>query len=156
MRWRTLAVAMLCALGTQTVRAADVTFDANLSNTCTIALGTDGHLALSSDGSRMGTEEAGGSAGTVTILSLGSNTIDVSAPALAASPGGYDSTGQQLEGAYQGLGGLSLVSQGYTTSATSFDVGSIALSVLDLNARLTNDNGFATGAYQLKTTVTCR
>ncbi len=136
--------------------AVDVGFTGTVVNTCSVLAATDGLLALNIDGdilSSIGT--VGGLPGTVTILSIGTNTIEVSAPQRTAAPVGYAAAGEEVEVAYFGLSGLSLINQPFTPSTTSFDPATIAASVLTVNTRIVNPNGFAAGNYATRTTVTC-
>lgn len=137
------------------VLATDVTFNGSLAASCTLALGTNGTLAMSADGQYLGSNEGSANAATVTIVSVGSNTINVSAPTLDSSPAGYDPTGQQLQVAYAGTGLLASVTSAWSTGPSSFPVGTIALSILDIDNRIYNPNGFAAGSYAMRTVVTC-
>lgn len=135
---------------------ADVNFTGTVVSTCSILAATDGLLGLVTDGTMLASEGAvGGLPGTVTILSIGSNTIEVGAPSRVLSPPAYDNTGEAVEVSYFGVSGLSLVTQGYTSTATSFSPGSIAASVLTVNNRIVNPDGFVAGNYATRTEVTC-
>lgn len=122
---------------------------------CAVVLGTGGTLALSSDATILGSQQLGGIAGTVTITSIGANTINISAPARILSPASYNPGAEQVEVAYFGLGGLGVVNQGYTSSPTSFVVNTLPATILTLNNRIVNPNGFAAGTYTTQTVVTC-
>jgi len=150
--WLGLACALACA---QPAGADSINFTGSVLDSCTLQLASSGTLALSQDGTTMGSEEGSGQPAHLTILSTGSHTISVAAPSLVTSPSGYDPTSQQLEVAYQGLTLLSGVSQGYTSSPTSFSVNALALSTLALNNRIVNPAGFAAGSYATQTVVTC-
>jgi hypothetical protein len=124
---------------------------------CAIALGTGGTLALSADGTRLGSGE-GGVAGTFTVVNLISPaaTLTVSPPVLVTAPPGFDSGGAQLQAAYFGAGLLSTVSQDYTAAPSSFVVAAnLGLSVVTLNNRIVSATGFASGTYQTRTVITC-
>lgn len=150
-----ITLACYLSLGGQG-NALDVDFDGLVSTVCSVSLNTHGTLALSDDGTELGSEESGGAAGAVLILSIGSNVIDVAAPIrVGADPAGYNSAGEVLEVKYSGAGGLSAISQGYTSGDSDFDVSNIALSVLTLHNRIVNANGFAAGDYTTRTVVTC-
>lgn len=147
-----LAVGIGCA---GPARADSINFSGSVLDSCTLQLASAGTLAMSQDGTTMGSEEGSGQPAHLTILSTGSHTISVAAPSLTTSPSGYDPTSQRLEVAYQGLTLLAGVSQAYTTSPTSFSVSALALSTLALNNRIVNPKGFAAGAYATQTVVTC-
>lgn len=152
---RSLGASLLYFFLGTSVFAAQISFSGTVMALCTLATGTDGTLGLSTDGGRLGSQEGLGLPGTVTIVSIGSNNIQVAAPTRTQSPVGYNSSGEQLQVAYTGAGGLTLVNQAYTASTTQFSVGTIALSVLTIQNRILNANGFAPGAYQTQTVVTC-
>jgi len=136
--------------------AASITFDGSILDTCTLALTSNGTLGASLDGTTMGSEVGSGHAAKMTILSTGSHTIQVAAPSRTSPPpSGYNTATETVAVAYSGETLLSGVSQPYTSSATSFPVGTIALTILDLNSRITNPSGFATGSYTTQTVVTC-
>ncbi len=124
-------------------------------SSCTLALGTSGSLGLNGDGTILGSGQGGGSNGTITVVSVGSNIVDVAAPVRVMSPPAYDPSLEQVEVAYSGLNLLSGVSQDYTPAATSFSVGTIALSVLRIDNRIVNPGGFASGTYATRTVITC-
>lgn len=135
----------------------DVNFDGTVATVCSVSLSADGALALSDDGTELGSEESGGGAGAVLILSIGANTIDVGAPVrVGADPAGYESVGEVLEVKYSGASGLGAISQDYTSADTDFAVSNIPLSLLTLHNRIVNSNGFAAGDYATRTVVTCR
>lgn len=152
---RTLVLSAICLVFfSGHAGSADVTFSGLVANTCTL-VATPGVLALSASGTVLGSEETGGVPAEVSIVSLGVNTVTVAAPTRTGSPAGYNPTGELVRVAYQGLNGLSGISQAYTGSATNFAVGILPLTVLLVNNRITNANGFAQGTYQTTTVVTC-
>ena len=144
--------ATLCATAAP---AADVDFAASLTNACTLTVPTGGTLALSASGTVLGSEETGGAPATISVLSIGGSTLTVGAPAVQASPAGYVATNQTVEVAYTGASGLGAVSQAYTSSQTTVTLATIPLSVLTLNAKVTNPDSFVDGDYTVRTVVTC-
>lgn len=153
MRGVVLGLVVLGALASS-AKAADVTFSGTLSDVCTLAVPTSGTLGLDGDGV-LGSEEGVGTPATLTILSVGSNEVDVDPPVWVTTPGGYDDTGELLEVAYSGVGGLALIDQDYIGTATNFSVTTLPVTALTVNARATNDNGFEAGGYSMKVVVTC-
>jgi hypothetical protein len=142
-------------LSTCVALAANVNFSGTVMAACSILATTSGTLALSTNGDTLASDNLGGLPGTVTILSIGNSTIEVAAPTRTGQGTGYNATGEALEVAYFGLGGLAIVNQAYTTSTTSFGTGTIAASVLTVNNRISNANGFPAGGYSTQTVVTC-
>ena len=154
---RVLGLAVLIVMSTgPAARAETVNFNGTVDAVCALSAATDGTLAISTGGDQISSTESGGTSGSITILSIGSNTIDVAAPTRTSEPVDYDPTGESVEVAYQGLGGLSLITQAFTNQATNFAVGVIAASVLTVDNRITNPNGFAAGNYGTQTVITCR
>jgi hypothetical protein len=136
-------------------RALDVTFSGTVANTCILSLSTPGLMALSLDGLTLGSDQVGGVPATVSIVSVGTNTITVDPPARTAAPAGYSASGESVEVSYSGVGGLSVVNQAYTSATSSFDVGLLAATELLVNNRIINPAGFAQGNYTTRTVVTC-
>src|SRR5689334_12314345 len=129
-------VCVVLGLSPSAALAADVNFSGTVVSICSILAATDGHLVLNSNGNTLTSElSAGGLPGTVTILAIGTNTIEVSEPELTDSPQDYDPTHQVVEVAYFGVDGLSAVLQPFTDQATDFQPASIAASELTINNR---------------------
>ena len=142
-------------LGGGVAVAANVNFSGTVLAACSILAATGGTLALSVDGATLASDNPGGVPGTVTILSIGNSTIDVAAPMRTGEAAGYNAAGEAIEVAYLGTGGLGIVSQAYTSSPTSFPISTIPASVLTVNNRIVNPNGFPAGNYSTQTVVTC-
>jgi len=149
-----LSIALVVAAISSPALAANVTFTGTLSGVCTLAVPTNGTLGLSPNGDVLGSA-TGGTPATVTIVSVGSNTVTVNPPTWNSQPAGYVASGEVLEVAYSGLGGLSLINQAYTNLTTNFGILALPLSSLIVNARVTNSHGFAAGTYQMQVVVTC-
>jgi len=147
----------LCLLaGSVPAMAVNVDFSGTVVAGCTLSASTNGTLGLNyTTGTTLGSEEAGGAPGSITILSIGATTLTVGAPTRTNQPAGYVSAGEAIEVRYQGASGLSSVSQAYTASQTTRSLGTIAASVLTIHNRITNPNGFPDGAYTTRTVVTC-
>lgn len=142
-----------CLSASPALAATDVTFSGTLIGVCTLAVPTPGILALSAAGDL--TSSPGGVPAILSILSVGTNNITVKAPTWSAKPVGYDPTGESLAVSYIGISGLSIPDQIYTTQQTSFGVATLPLTLLTLNARARNTNGFVAGYYEMKVQVTC-
>lgn len=155
---RLLPLAVTCLLVGIAPAAAqtNVDFSGTVNATCSLAAATNGTLALNGAADVLSSAIVGGTAGTITILSIGTdNTIEVAAPTLIAQGAGYSAGTDTLEVAYTGAGGLTLVDQPFTTSTTTFDVDTIVASVLTVNNRVTNTAGFTPGTYTTRTVVSC-
>ena len=150
---RFITAAALFALVPIPGRAAplDVTFTGVVVDTCTIAVATPGILMLSSDGTILGSDQGVGVPATVTVLSIGSNNIALSAPVLETYPGGYTPGGETVEMNTTGLASNPI----FTSLGIDFDIGLLSLSELFVNLRVTDPGGFAQGTYTAKTVLTC-
>jgi hypothetical protein len=134
-----------------TAQAVDVTFTGLVVDTCTIALTTPGVMLLSNDGTILGSDQGLGVPATVTVVSIGTNTISLAEPTLLTYPAGYTPGGETLEIAYTGLASHPLFSE----MGLSFNVGLLSLSELFVDLKMTNPDGFVQGAYTAKTVLTC-
>jgi hypothetical protein len=152
---RRLAVVFGLALATLPASAADVIFTGIVADTCALAVPTPGIMTLSADGNTLGTDQPLGVPAEVTILSLGANLISVTPPTLESHPLAYIPGDETIEMAYNGLNGLSGIVQAFTSSAQSFAVGILPLTVLLIDNRIHDDDGFEQGTYTTKTVVTC-
>ena len=120
-------------------------------DTCTIAISTPGVMMLSGDGTILGSDQALGVPATVTVLSIGSNNIALSAPTLETYPAGYTPGGETVEMNYTGLASHPV----FTTLGLNFDIGLLSLSELFVNLKVTDASGFTQGTYTAKTVLTC-
>jgi len=152
------AFAGLCVAASPAT-ADNVVFNGSVANTCdlSVMLPLTGTLALSSDHTILGSDQTGGVPVSLTVGSIGANTITVGAPTLTDSPPGYSTSGQSLEIGYVGAGLLSLVNKPMGTGGGSFSAGLLGLtgSTILINARVINPNGFKLGDYQITSVVTC-
>ena len=147
---RAVLVAFGCALVcTPAFAATDVVFTGTVADTCTLAVPTAGTMTLSADGKTLGSDQSLGVPATVTVLSLGGNSVTLSAPTLTASPAGYGG-GETVQMSYSGL-----ASHAYTSLQQTFSVGIIPLTSLIINMQVINNSGFTQGTYTAKTVLTC-
>lgn len=137
--------------------AEDVLFNGTVVSSCSILGHTNGSLGvdLTSDGKVLTAELPYGLPATVTLLSVGTNYINVSAPTRTAQPAGYTSSGETIQLSYLGAGLLSAVTQDWTAVGTSKQVTALIATALTLNNRINNPGGFPAGNYQTRTVVTC-
>ena len=129
----------------------DVTFTGIVLDTCTIAVPTPGIMVLSSDGTILGSDQGLGVPATVTVLSIGSNHIDLSAPTLVSHPAGYTPGNETVEINTSGLASNPI----FTSLGIDFDIGLLSLTSLFVNMKVTDPDGFANGTYTAKTVLTC-
>ena len=137
-----------------TAAAVPVTFDTNVLASCVLSLGTGGALGTSSDGgTKIGSEETGGAAAGITVISTGGRpTITVGAPTLSQKPGAYAGS-PTVSVRYTSTGGAN---QPYTSGSTSYTSTNLLGDTLTINARAVDSDGFAAGSYRIQTQVTCQ
>lgn len=155
---RLLAVTTLALLaGALPAAAANVDFTGTVVAGCTIVASTNGTLGLNlTTGTTLGSEEVGGTPGTVTVLSIGGSTLTIGAPTRTSSaPSGYVTADEIVEVSYTGASGLTGITQAYTTSQTTQSLGTIAASILTVNNRIRNASGFPAASYTTRTVITC-
>lgn len=129
----------------------DVTFTGVVIDTCTIAIATPGVMMLSGDGTILGSDQGLGVPATVTVLSIGSNTISLSAPTLETYPASYTPGGETVAMNYTGLASHPV----FSSLGLDFDIGLLSLSNLFVNLKVTDPAGFVQGTYTAKTVLTC-
>jgi hypothetical protein len=147
----TIACGAFAALATAAPAAAvDVSLTGLVINTCVLTVPTPGLMALSSDGTRLGSEEGlGGAPATLSVVAAGAApTLSFAVPSLSG-PGGTD--GAVTEIAYTALSGEN---QPYTASASSADAARIDTFTID--GRVSSEDGFTAGTYAVTVTVTCQ
>jgi hypothetical protein len=150
------ATTLALLAGAMPAAAANVDFTGTVTAGCTIVASTNGTLGLNlTTGTTLGSEEAGGTPGSVTVLSIGGSTLTIDAPTrTSTAPGGY-SVGTEIVEVYTGASGLSGITQAYTSSQTTQPLGTIAASVLTVNNRILNSSGFPAATYTTRTVITC-
>lgn len=149
-------VCLLAGIGPASAQPVNLDFTGTVIPGCTLSASDGGSLGLDyTTGTTLGSEEGGGDAAHVTILSIGANTLTVGAPTRTGQAGGYIATGEAIEVRYFGAGGLSSIDEAYTSSPPTHPLATIAASVLTVHNRITNPNGFPNGNYATRTVVTC-
>lgn len=151
---RALSVAAVLAANFCLPAAAaplDVTFTGIVVDTCTIAIATPGVMVLSNDGTILGSAQGLGVPATVTVLSIGTNTISLSAPTLLTHPGSYTPGDETIEMNYTGLASHPV----FSSLGLNFAVGLLPVSNLFVNLKVTDPGGFTQGTYTAKTVLTC-
>jgi hypothetical protein len=130
--------------------ATDVVFTGVVSDTCTLAVPTPGIMKLSTDGKTLGSDQLLGVPATATVVSLGGNTVTLSAPVLTDWPGGY-AGGETVEMKYSGLASR----PSYSSAPATIPLGILPLTDLIIDMQVTNPAGFLQGTYKAKTVLTC-
>lgn len=143
------AVAMLFAAAP--VAASEVRLTGSVINSCVLSLPTNGALALSTDGTRLGSQDGvGGAPATLTVVAAGSApTLNFSSPTLTG-PAGL--SGATTAYAFTSTG--SGASQAYTASPST--ASSSLVDSFSIHSRVSSASGFPSGNYTVVVTVTCQ
>jgi hypothetical protein len=141
------AAALLAAPAT----AQQVTLSGVVLNSCVLSIPTNGTMAMSSDGMRLGSQEGvGGAPATLSVVAAGASpTLSFSAPSLNG-PGGI--SGATTEYAYRSAG--SNAEQDYTSGPSS--ASSNFADNFTVHSRINSAAGFPSGTYTVAVTVTCQ
>ncbi len=155
MTLRTILCLTACLAATAVADAAttNVPFAGTVISTCTLAIGTPGVLAPSSDYKTLGSTQPGGTSGSVTVISTGSSfRISADAPSSFAIAPADGNTNVSFVARYQATGATT-IGQTIGSTATTLLPGLTTLGV-DLTA--TKSAGvFSQGLYQTEVIVRC-
>ncbi|MCT7375255.1 hypothetical protein [Chelativorans salis] len=145
--------AFLAAIAIQPANAETVIFNGLITSTCLINVGTPGTLVASADYTELSSTEAGGTSGTVTILTTGAGyEVSTDSPsAFATAPaGGGDSV--TFASSYSANGVTSLTD---VVGSLASPLG-LGLTNLSVDLMATKSTGtFPAGDYMAEVTVTC-
>jgi hypothetical protein len=147
-----LAVAVALLPLPSLAATSEVQFQGDVSGLCTLALGVTGGLGLDANGDLSSTGHA---AGTLVVLSVGSNTLTLNPPVWVSPAATYQAGTEHFYVATSGLAGLGLTDVPYQDTPIVKTISTLPLSVLSVNAKITNTLGFADGTYKAKVVVTC-
>ena len=130
----------------------NVQFNATVTHTCVITVGTAGTLTASTDFKTLGSTQAGGSAGTASIAASGNGfKISVDAPSL--SKPATDTTSETLTSAYTATGATS-ASGTNASAAAALAHGSTTVAV-NMTAVKSGSNVFEAGTYTGTVVLRC-
>lgn len=151
MRFALACIAIAALPAAVPAAASEVRLTGSIINSCVLSLPTNGALALSTDGTRLGSQDGvGGLPATLTIVAAGSApTLNFSIPTLTG-PAGLN--GATTAYAFTSLG--SGASQAYTSSTSSAT--SNLVDTFNIHSRVTSASGFPSGNYTVTVTVTCQ
>ena len=144
---------ILAAAPAALAATANVPFSGVVVSTCTLAVATPGILAPNSNYTVLGSNQPGGSAGAVTIISTGATfKVSATAPSSFTVAPADGNTNTTFQAHYQSTGATSIGSV-LGSTATPLNAGVTSLSV-DLSA--TKSSGvFSQGAYTSEVVVRC-
>jgi hypothetical protein len=130
----------------------NVQFNATVTHTCVITVGSAGTLTASTDFTTLGSTQAGGSAGTATVAASGNGfKISVDAPSL--SKPATDTTSETLTSAYSASGATS-TSGTNASAANNLAHGTTNVSV-NMTAVKSGSNVFEAGTYTGTVVLRC-
>ena len=147
------ASAVMIASGTSHAQTADVIFNGNIADACTVVADSPGTLAVNGTNTLLASTEAGGGPGAATVTASSSTfEVTVDAPTgFDTAPAGSD-TNTTFGTTYDASGATTASSVAGTT-ATALGAGVTTLAV---NASATKSSGiYESGSYSLTTTVRC-
>lgn len=148
-----VAALMLAPMQAQAV-TGDVPFNGNVTHTCVINVNSSGTLGVSTDFQTLGSEEAGGSAGTATIVATG-NGFDISAdaPTAFSTKPAADTSSNTFEANYATNGATSI---GQVDGATANDLNNGTTNVIvNMSASKSGSDVFEAGAYAATVVLRC-
>lgn len=152
MRRLTLSCCLLTAASIAApAMAANVNLQANLVNSCTLTLSSNGTMTANSGGTQIGSENPSGGAASLGLVAIGSlPTISFAAPSLTTSPSGWSATHTNAIRYTSNRG----ANQAYTASQSSVTAGGLT-ETFTVHGKVDSTAGFDAGNYTLTTVVTC-
>lgn len=147
--YKSSTIIALAASAAAPASAADLVLGGLVVNTCIITT-TPGTLGAEGDGMSLSTEGLAGVPATVGVVATGgSPTLRFTAPTLS-SPAGFSGSPDARMSVASGATLL----QPLTSSASTAALGRL-VGTLTVRAKVTSPDGFAAGAYAVRSTVTC-
>lgn len=142
------------ALATLAAASAAPATDVNLAgvvvNAC-IMSSTPGILGAETDGRTLSSQGSGGTAATLVVTATGGlPSLTFSAPT-ATTPAGFSGSATPAI-SYSSSGGIL---QPFTSALSSQTLNGL-LETVTVQGRISSTNGFASGTYNVRTTVTCQ
>lgn len=131
----------------------NIPFNGSVANTCIITVNGSGTLAASTDFTVLGSEEAGGAAGTATLLTTGAGfSLSADAPASFSTAPATGNTNVTFEANYSATG-ANTIAQTDGATATSLNRGSTDVNI---NMSGTKTSGtFEAGTYGATVVLRC-
>lgn len=130
----------------------DVQFNGTVTHTCTINVNNAGALGVSTDFKTLGSNQAGGAAGTATIAASG-NGFDISVDAPTLSKPATDTTAESLSSSYTTTGATS-VSGTNSDGSKNLANGTTNVSV-NMTAVKSGSDVFEAGSYTGTVVLRC-
>jgi len=130
----------------------NIQFNATVTHTCVITVGTAGTLTASTDFTTLGSTQPGGAAGTASIASSGNGfKISVDAPSL--SKPSTDTSAETLTSAYSATGSASR--SRITASAPNNPANGMTNVSINMTAVKSGSNVFEAGTYTGTVVLRC-
>jgi hypothetical protein len=147
------ASAVILALPVSAQAQTVVQFNGIVVPVCILTVNTSGVLAMSTAGTELGSEQTGGVAAVLGVVSTGgAPTLLFTAPTMSIKPVTYAGT-PALSLKYTSSGGAN---QAYTSAASQHTSTNPLGDTVTLNAKAIDSTGFTAGSYRLQTTATCQ
>lgn len=151
-----LGAVSACAIGLLSASPAlaatgNVIFNGTIAPTCTLVVNSNGTITASTDLQSLSSHNAGGSAGSVALVTTGGVVLSVD-PVTTTSVPAADTTTTTWTPTYLATGAHTISETGSSTSLAA--PGASAVSV-HLGGTKGGSDRFAAGAYQVTVTVRC-
>lgn len=144
------SAAIILSASSFPVAAQPINIGGIVTNSCVLGITSGGVLAPSSDGRSMSSAQAGGLAGSFTLVAVGATPrVKFTAPT-AETPAGFNG-GAVASVRYTSLRGAQ---QDWTSAASTATAGAL-LDTFTVHGKIESDSGFASGRYNVQTVVTC-
>ena len=147
-----VAAAAVAVSGTAIAATGNVPFNGTVTDTCIVTVGSPGTIAPNTGYTVLGSKEAGGAAGTATILATG-NAFNLTAEAPSAWTAAPASASAATFAAEYDLSGANTASNVAGGTGTTLAFGTTNVSV-DLTATLPTGT-YEAGTYAATVTVRC-
>lgn len=146
----------VCAIGLLVASPAfaatgNVIFNGNIAPTCALVVNSNGTITASTDLQSLSSHNAGGSAGSVSLITTGGVVLSVD-PVTAVTVPTADTTATTWTPTYLATGAHPISETGASTSLSA--PGASAVSV-HLGGVKGGSDRFAAGSYQVTVTVRC-
>jgi len=148
-----MAAVLLVACGGQTASAttANVLFNGTITATCTLTVNSNGTMTVSSNLQSLSSHNAGGSAGSVQVVTTGGVTLSVD-PVTATTVPASDTTTATWTPTFATSGAQTIAETG---TATALTVPGSSTVAVNLGGTKGGTNSFSAGNYQATVTLRC-
>ncbi len=149
------AVALMTVPMHVNAATGNIPFNGSVADTCVVTVTGSGTLAASTDFSVLGSEEAGGAAGTATLLTTGSSfSLSADAPASFSSAPATGNTNVNFEANYAATGANTIAKTDGAT-ATALTRGNTNVTINMSGTKSVSGETFEAGSYTATVVLRC-